>query len=55
MTLLIIILAILLFLLLSNMDDRLLYIENYLRQILDLMREIKSKNDRHEESVSENR
>lgn len=43
MILLIIILAILLFLLLSNMDDRLLYIENYLRQIKDLLHEIKSK------------
>jgi hypothetical protein len=39
----IIIIAVVFLLLLNNMDDRLLYIENYLRQIKDLLHEIKSK------------
>ena len=29
----------------SQLDERLLYIENYLRQILDILRELKSKRD----------
>ena len=44
----IIIVAVFLLLLVSNLDDRLLYVENYLRQILDIMRELESKKDGHE-------
>lgn len=29
----------------SQTEERLLYIENYLRQILDILRELKSKRD----------
>lgn len=39
----ILIVAVLLMALLSGMDERLLYIENYLRQILDTLREINKK------------
>lgn len=44
----IIIVAVFLLLLVSNLDDRLLYVENYLRQILDIMRKLESKKDGHE-------
>ena len=44
----IIIVVVFLLLLVSNLDDRLLYVENYLRQILDIMRELESKKDGHE-------
>jgi hypothetical protein len=43
MVVLIIVLAVVFTLLLSNMDDRLLYIETYLRQINELLHEIKQK------------
>ena len=43
MVVLIIVLALVFAMLLSNMDDRLLYIETYLRQIKDLLHEIKQK------------
>jgi len=38
-----IILAILLFLLLGEVIERLTYVENYLRQITDLLREIRKR------------
>lgn len=39
----VLVIAVLLIALLSGMDERLLYIENYLRQILDTLREINKK------------
>ena len=40
-----IICTILVLALISQLDERLLYVENYLRQILDILRELKSKKD----------
>lgn len=39
----VLVIAVLLIALLSGMDERLLYIENYLRQIIDTLREINKK------------
>ena len=45
MNVFIVVVAVCLLLLVSNLDDRLLYIETYLRQIIEIMLELKAKKD----------